>query len=174
VTLDDADISQYQYAFPVLKKQHIPFLLFVISGRVGEQNFNAMEMATWPQIREMVLSELVTIGSHTHDMHELESSSRQPPFMLPDNAGKFAGDLQTSLSTIQRELGTPVRYFAYPYGFGTPQTDGLTLKAGIHLIFSLREGLARSGDPSFFVKRVMVTPRNWPIIEQWLAMNSGV
>ena len=166
VTLDDGDSSQYRYAYPILKKERIPFVLFVISGRVGAKNYKGLEMVTWPQIREMMLSQLITIGSHTHDMHEMENS-RQPIFMNPANTGKFAEDLQLSLSTIQRELGTPSHYFAYPFGYGIPQTDAIVLHNGQRLIFSLREGLVKPGDPSFFVKRVMVTPRNWHLIENW-------
>src|SRR5262249_2142338 len=130
ITLDDADISQYEYAFPILKNEQIPFLLFVISGQVGAQDFNGMQMATWSQIREMTASKLATVGSHTHNMHQL-STSRQPVFMNP-TAPDFPEDLKMSIATIGRELNLTVQYFAYPYGFGTPRTDEIALRSGMH------------------------------------------
>ena len=42
VTLDDGDISQYRYAFPALKREQIPFTLFLISGQIGAFTFNGM------------------------------------------------------------------------------------------------------------------------------------
>jgi peptidoglycan/xylan/chitin deacetylase (PgdA/CDA1 family) len=167
VTLDDGDVSQYQYAFPVLRREQIPFLIFVISGQIGRSDFNGIHMAAWPQLREMVASGLATVGSHTHDMHRMDSS-RRPIFSNAANTVKFDEDLHSSLTAIQHELGTPIEYFAYPFGFGTPQTDEIALRAGMRLLFSLREGLVRPGDPAFFVKRVLVTPRNWQLIEAWL------
>src|SRR4030095_12025608 len=50
MTLDDADITQYQYVFPILKAERIPFTLFVITGQVGSSSFHGMEMSTWAQI----------------------------------------------------------------------------------------------------------------------------
>ena len=106
-------------------------------------------------------------------MFQAPAVSYVPLFVDPANAAKLSEDLRLSLITIERELGAPVGYFAYPFGFGTPQTDGLALRAGMRLLFSLREGLVRPGDPSFFVKRVMVTPRNWQLIEEWLGSESA-
>jgi len=166
VTLDDADISQYRYAFPILKEEHIPFVLFVITGQVGSSSFNGLEMSTWPQIREMVSSGLATVGSHTHNLHIVDSSKR-PLFIRPEKTQEFFEDLQLSKATIQKETGFTPQYFAYPYGFGTPQTDQAALQLGMRLIFSLRSGIERPGDPSFFVKRVMVTSRNWKGIARW-------
>jgi peptidoglycan/xylan/chitin deacetylase (PgdA/CDA1 family) len=168
VTLDDADITQYQYVFPILKAEQIPFTLFVITGQVGSPSFHGMEMSTWAQIKEMVDSGLATVGSHTHNMHE-PGSTGQPVFADHSYAKPFDEDLQESIGTIERELGAPPHYFAYPFGFGTPQTDETTLRHGMRLIFSLREGLVRPGDPSFFVKRVMITPRKPNLVKDWIA-----
>jgi poly-beta-1,6-N-acetyl-D-glucosamine N-deacetylase len=168
ITLDDGDVSQYQYIFPILKEERIPFAFFVVTGQVGAAKFHGMEMTTWPQIKEMVESGLATVGSHTHNMHELGSGGR-PIFVNPEYAKPFADDLQTSIQTLQQALGTRPQYFAYPFGFGTPHTDEAALHLGIHLIFSLREGLVRPGDPAFFVKRVMITFRNPHVIDEWIA-----
>jgi peptidoglycan/xylan/chitin deacetylase (PgdA/CDA1 family) len=169
ITLDDADISQYEHAFPLLQREHIPFVLFTISGQVGSTRFNGLEMATWPQIREMLDSGLATLASHTHDLHRLDSK-KQAVFLNPENTVQFRADLETSMRTIEQASGVRVRYFAYPYGFGIPQTDEAALSAGMRMLFTLRAGLVRRGDPAFYIKRVMVTPDNFEAIRRWITL----
>jgi peptidoglycan/xylan/chitin deacetylase (PgdA/CDA1 family) len=124
-------------------------------------------MATWPQIREMLDSGLATLASHTHDMHRLDSG-RNPVFLNPQNTAQFRADLEASMRTIEQASGVRVRYFAYPYGFGMPQTDDAALSVGMRVLFTLRAGLVRPGDPAFYIKRVMVTPGNWEAIRHWI------
>ena len=166
ITLDDADISQYRYAFPILKQEQVPFALFVISGQVGARSFKGLEMSTWLQIREMAASGLATLGSHTNDMHVLDGAG-EPLFTRRENTKRFADDLRSSIARIQQETGVAPRYFAYPYGFGTPETDEAALRLGMRLLFTLKPGMARPGDPAFFVKRIMVTSRNWRRVTRW-------
>jgi peptidoglycan/xylan/chitin deacetylase (PgdA/CDA1 family) len=166
ITLDDADASQYRYAFPVLKREQVPFALFVITGQVGSNDFQGIEMSSWQQIREMAASGLVTIGSHTHNQHTRDASGK-PPFLRSEDMPAFSQDFQMSIGTIEKETGAKPQYFAYPYGFGTPETDDVLLRSGMRLIFSLRPGIERPGDPSFFVKRVLVTPRSWEVVAHW-------
>jgi len=160
LTFDDADISQYRYAFPICKQEKIPFALFVITAQVGAHSFKGEEMATWPQIREMAASGLATIGSHTNNLHDMDTFG-QPLVAGRQNTAEFADDLRLSIAAIQRETGVAPLYFAYPYGFGTPQSDEAALRLGMRLLFSLRPGVVHPDDPAFFVKRVMVTSRNW-------------
>lgn len=171
ITLDDGDITQFRYAFPVLKRERIPFVLFLISGQVGASSFNGMEMVTWQQVREMMESGLMTVGSHTHNMHRVGPTD-EAVFLAPQESTRFASDLQTSIAAIQREVGVTPEYFAYPFGFGTPDTDTSALRLKMHLLFSLREGLARPGDASFFVKRVMITEETDHVIDDWIAIRS--
>ena len=38
------------------------------------------------------------------------------------------------------------------------------------MLFTLRAGLVRRGDPAFYIKRVMVTPDNWEAIQRWISL----
>ena len=64
LTIDDAFKSFYDEAWPVLKKNKIPFILFVSTTPVGKNGY-----MTWDQIKEIEQNNFVTIGhhSHTHD-----------------------------------------------------------------------------------------------------------
>jgi peptidoglycan/xylan/chitin deacetylase (PgdA/CDA1 family) len=168
ITLDDGDASQYRYAFPVLRQEQTPFTLFVISGQVGAHSFDGLEMLTWPEIREMMASGLATVGSHTHNLHMLDRSG-QPVFAKPEKAQEFSEDLRVSMATIEQETGVRPRYFAYPYGFGNPQTDDAALRLGMRLLFSLRAGIEHPGDASFYVRRFMVTSHNWGTAAAWIS-----
>ena len=59
------------------------------------------------------------------------------------------------------------RYFAYPYGYGIPETDEVLLAAGIRLVFSCRAGTVQPQTPAFFIKRVDVNEHTWPAIAGW-------
>ena len=64
LTIDDGFISFYENAWPILKAEKIPFILFVSTREVG--SFNYM---TWDQIREIAKEDFVEIGNHSHS-HE--------------------------------------------------------------------------------------------------------
>ena len=65
LTIDDAFLSFYLEAWPYLKKNKIPFILFVSTEPVGKRGY-----MTWDQIKEISNEDFVTIGhhSHTHDL----------------------------------------------------------------------------------------------------------
>jgi hypothetical protein len=73
ITFDDGDESLYTHAFPVCKRLQIPMIVFVPTGLI--ENTGACDKAgaacpdrrflTWSMLREMLNSNLVTLGSHT-------------------------------------------------------------------------------------------------------------
>ena len=64
LTIDDGFLSFYKNAWPILKKNKIPFILFVNTREVG--SFNYM---SWDQIKEINKEDFVEIGNHSHS-HE--------------------------------------------------------------------------------------------------------
>jgi peptidoglycan/xylan/chitin deacetylase (PgdA/CDA1 family) len=60
----------------------------------------------WEEIRELAQQELCTIGCHTLSHRSLAALSRQE---ARDEMGR-------SRQEIEREIGRPVRHFAYPFG----------------------------------------------------------
>ncbi len=65
VSFDDGYEGTYRYALPVLEEEHAPALLFIIEGSMGSRP----GMLTWPEIRSLERSGLVTIGGHTYEQH---------------------------------------------------------------------------------------------------------
>ncbi|EYE89716.1 hypothetical protein Q428_01020 [Fervidicella metallireducens AeB] len=167
ITFDDVDESVYKNAFPILQKNKIPFTLFIITGRVGDKNFKGLRLCDWDMIKEMYQSNLVTVGTHTHNMHYLDKKNN-PPFIKTENVNLFVEDTIRSQETINNYLGFSPKYFSYPYGFGIPETDEKILKVGFELIFTLNPGIVKSDDPSFCIKRVLVNKYTWSDIEKWV------
>ena len=56
ITIDDAFQSFYQNAWPILKKENVPFILFVNTREINDGHANYM---SWDQIREVTNQKLV-------------------------------------------------------------------------------------------------------------------
>tara|TARA_B110000114_G_scaffold118974_1_gene124653 strand:+ start:241 stop:1305 length:1065 start_codon:yes stop_codon:yes gene_type:complete len=101
ITIDDAFSSFYDIAWPYLKKEKIPFILFVSTEAVGKNGY-----MTWEQIKELEREKIAYIGnhSHTHDyLVDLEN----------DN---FIEDINTASTILIKNLGYNPIFFSYPFG----------------------------------------------------------
>ncbi len=101
LTIDDGFLSFYKNAWPVLKKEKIPFILFVSTREVG--SFNYM---SWDQIKEISKEDFVEIGNHSHT-HE---------YLVDENSKLIKEDILKSISIFKRELGKNSDFFSYPFG----------------------------------------------------------
>ncbi|MCP8969982.1 polysaccharide deacetylase family protein [Ectobacillus ponti] len=171
LTFDDVDVSVYNNVYPFARKERIPFTVFVVTGQAGNPNYQGLDLADWKEIREMKGSGLVSVGAHTNNMHYFDPQTGEPPFLNPANLSAFQTDIQQSILTYRRNLGVKPTLFAYPYGFGTPDTDEALMSAGFQMLFSLRPGVVHREpkDRTFFIKRVMVTYDTWDAVAEWAA-----
>lgn len=101
VTFDDVYESVYQYAFPFLKVNNIPFTLFVNLSLLDTPKY-----ITTNQLVEMANTELCTIGSH--GMHHV--------FFRNLTKDKCKSELRESKVTLEKIINKPVDFFAFPYG----------------------------------------------------------
>ena len=101
LTIDDAFSSFYNNAWPLLKKNKIPFILFVSTEPVGKNGY-----MTWDQIREIEKESFVSIGNHSHSHNYLVNS----------NFNEFKKDIDLSIKLFKKNLGYNPSYFSYPFG----------------------------------------------------------
>ncbi len=101
LTIDDAFSSFYNEAWPFLKENKIPFILFVSTQPVGNRGY-----MTWEQIKEIEKFDFVTIGhhSHTHD------------YLIDVSNKKFVADIEQASNIFLKELGYIPSLFSYPFG----------------------------------------------------------
>ena len=101
ITIDDAFESFYTEAWPYLKENKIPFILFVSTEPVGKRGY-----MTWKQIKEIESYNFTNIGHHSHT-HE---------YLIDVSNEEFILDIETANKIFVRELGYIPSLFSYPFG----------------------------------------------------------
>ena len=101
ITIDDAFESFYENAWPILKKNKIPFLLFVSTEPVGKKGY-----MTWEQIKEIEKSEFGVIGHHSHS-HD---------YLIDKKYQEFVLDIKKADKIFLNEIGYIPSLFSYPFG----------------------------------------------------------
>lgn len=121
VTFDDGYGNLYTNAWPVLKELHIPATIFLATAYMdSEEPFKFDSWSTshfkkaspdvwrplkWSECIEMMNSELVQFGSHTHRHIDFRNNDKQ-----------FKEDICVSLDVLQKKLGCNSYTFAFPFG----------------------------------------------------------
>ena len=88
LTIDDAFISFYENAWPYLKKNKIPFILFISTQAVG--NYGYM---TWDEIKEIEKEDFVFLGTHSHS-HE---------YLINYKFEDFKNDIDKSINIFEKK-----------------------------------------------------------------------
>ena len=101
ITIDDAFSSFYEIAWPYMKKEKIPFILFISTEAVGKNGY-----MTWNQIKEIEKETTVYIGNHSHSHNYLVN--------LKNN--EFIIDINIANKTFIKNLGYNPIFFSYPFG----------------------------------------------------------
>jgi len=101
ITIDDGFKSFYTEAWPYLKKNKIPFILFVSTEPVGRAGY-----MTWNEIKEINDSQIGYIGHHSHT-HE---------YLIDMEESEFIKDIETATKIFKEKLGYKPPIFSYPFG----------------------------------------------------------
>ena len=101
LTIDDGLKSFYEVAWPYLKKNKIPFILFVSTEPVGNNGY-----MNWNQIKEIDKESFAFIGhhSHTHD------------YLIENSNEDFINDIEKANLIFLDKLGYIPEFFSYPFG----------------------------------------------------------
>ena len=101
ITIDDAFSSFYNHAWPYLKENKIPFILFVSTEPVGKNGY-----MSWEQIKEIEKEKFAFIGNHSHS-HD---------YLLDLTFENFKKDINKSIEIFEKELSYNPIFFSYPFG----------------------------------------------------------
>ena len=101
ITIDDAFKSFYDEAWPFLKKNNIPFILFVSTEPVGKNGY-----MSWKQIKEIEKNDFALIGHHSHSHSYLIDKSKD----------EFVSDIKEANIIFLNKLGYIPKLFSYPFG----------------------------------------------------------
>ena len=101
ITIDDAFTSFYEVAWPYLKMEKIPFILFISTEIIGQNGY-----MTWEQIKEIEKESFAYIGNHSHSHN----------YLVDLKIDDVKDDINTSSSIFNKNLGYNPIFFSYPFG----------------------------------------------------------
>ena len=101
ITIDDAFQSFYLEAWPYLKENEIPFILFVSTEPVGKKGY-----MTWDQIKEVEAEKFTSIGHHSHSHG----------YLIDIDNNLFISDIEKANKIFLKNLGYIPNLFSYPFG----------------------------------------------------------
>lgn len=111
LTFDDVPDNFYKNAYPFLKSEGIPFILFITIKFIDKPGYLSKK-----QILELDKDDLCTIGGHTitHPMLRKVNNSFE--------------ELYESKKELEKLLGHEVDYMAYPFGRQSSVSKGIIKK----------------------------------------------
>ncbi len=119
ITFDDAYISVYTQAFPLLRARNWPFTVFVSTNYI-DQGFG--NYVTWDQLRTMAAAG-ATMGNHTlthANLVRMRSELNRDEWMTAVRQEVLAAQAR-----LEEETPTALRVLAYPYGEVDPALETL-------------------------------------------------
>ena len=175
ITSDDGYTSVYDTAFPILKKYGVKATVFVIGILHGQTLYKDTAYPVFPlhfgddEGRIMAQSGILSIQSHSYDMHQVESYET-PPFrigVLPmdgesedEYIAAFKADFERSAEQIENITGIRPFVFSYPYGRSTDLSEKLLSDYGVKVTLTIKKGpnyvKRNSPDSLFGLKRYNV------------------
>ena len=139
VTFDDGYSSNYELAYPVLKELNIKATICIIGSYVGMSE-NMFPHFTWAQAKEMYESGLISIQSHTYDMHRASTKgvSRLENESLDDYKTRLRLDMQKITDAIHDNLGYSPLVFAYPNCILNDHSEQIAKEIGYKVTLGLQ------------------------------------
>ena len=144
ITIDDGFLSFYNNAWPILKKNKIPFILFVSTREVG--NYGYMN---WEQIQEISNYPFVEIGNHSHS-HE---------YLVDEELAVIKKDLLTSKELFKKKLKKNSIFFSYPFGEYSLKFKTLVEELDFKFAFGQHSGVVGNSSNSYELPRFPINEK---------------
>ncbi len=139
ITFDDGYRDVLWNASPVLERLGMPATEYVITGRTSGPDPSFLTWGELPVLEQRG----ITVGSHT---------VTHRPLTWLSSADALA-ELRDSRQALERHLGHPVQWFAYPYGDENAEVVDLARQAGYVLAVTTSGGVVQSADQPLLLHR---------------------
>src|SRR5438094_3060611 len=147
ISFDDGWKSQYEVAWPIMKKYGYPFTLFIYTEGVRGGSLGGGEAITWEQLGDM-RDNGGDIEAHTATHQDLREGHN---IMLADPGGKrtrtkltgpeyeqwVRNEVVGSKELLEQRLGIKVNCFAVPFGNYNDHVKELARNAGYEAMFTV-------------------------------------
>jgi peptidoglycan/xylan/chitin deacetylase (PgdA/CDA1 family) len=114
---------------------------------------------TWLDIKFIMKDGLISIGSHTYDLHWQDPKSKSAPpetGLTTRRLSKYdkEKDLKRSKILLQRNLGITINTIAYPYGEINDEVVHVVRSAGYHYGFTTTSGIVSIDTDKLRIPRI--------------------
>lgn len=154
ITFDDGYENNYSNAFPVVKEYNIPITIFVAVSNIEKEGY-----LSWEQVKEMVESGLVSIGSHTFNHAYLPSVS---------DRGRLRLEIFKSKHLLQILTGQKDIFFSYPVGGFNENIRTMVAEAGYSGACATNPGKHYPKDDIYALKRVRISRTSDNLFVFWI------
>jgi len=147
ITFDDGLKSQYEVAWPIMKKLGYTFTMFIYTEGVRGGLFGGGEAITWEQLADM-RDNGIDIQAHSATHQDLREGHpvtiRQPDgkkerkrLSGPEYEQFLQNELVGCKQLLEQRLGIKVNCFAVPYGFYNEHVREIARNAGYEAMFTV-------------------------------------
>src|SRR5262249_42999158 len=147
ITFDDGWKSQYEVAWPIMKKFGYPFTMFLYTEGIAGGSLGGGQAITWEQLADM-RDNGVDIQAHTATHQDLREGH---PISIPGQGGKktrtkltgpqyeqwVRNEVVGSKELLEQRLGIKVNCFAVPFGNYNEHVKELARNAGYEAVFTV-------------------------------------
>src|SRR6184192_3770583 len=139
ISFDDGWKSQYDVAWPIMKKFGYPFTMFIYTEGVRGGHFGGGEAITWEQLAEMRDAGIdIQAHSETHqDLRKPYDKVAKKKLSPPEYEQWLQNEVGRCKETLEQRLGIKVNCFAVPYGFYNQHIKDVAKNAGYEGVFTV-------------------------------------
>jgi peptidoglycan/xylan/chitin deacetylase (PgdA/CDA1 family) len=156
ITFDDGYENNYKYAYPALKRYHMPATIFIITDKVGKNDF-----MDWGQINEMSASGIIDIESHTISHAWLK--------YIDDK--KLKDELAGSKEVLEKMTGKKIKFICYPMGGYNEHVKSMAKDAGYEAGFATKPTRLAPSYDVYEIKRVRISPTADNLFVYWIKLS---
>jgi len=150
LAFDDGYLSNYVYAYPLLKKYDMKAVLSIIAkdtdsfSNCHDTNIDYAH-STWLQLNEMVKSGCIELQNHSYNLHCITTKRYGCKRALGESKADYekvlSDDLDRCSSEIFENTGQISEAFAYPYGSIDELSLPIIKKLGIKATMTCKYGV---------------------------------
>lgn len=154
ITFDDGYLSNYTYAYPILKELHFKATISIVVSMVGQSPWGTPHFS-WAQAREMAASGLIQFGMHTYNLHGTEGVLPQKNEPAQAYRQRLTNDFNLATKLMTENLGVKPDIFCYPEGYYTNTAENLLHQLGYKITLSFSQG---HWNGTYLLRRTVVKP----------------